>query len=106
MPQWLPKVGLQLVLAEGMETLTWYGRGPHETYPDRKTGARVGIHEGSVTDQDVPYIVPQDHGNKTDVRWAALRSAQGVGLFVSGDALLNLSLPILNVAERGEGGSG
>ena len=50
MPQWLPKVGLQMVLAEGMETLTWYGRGPHETYPDRKTGARVGIHEGSVTE--------------------------------------------------------
>ena len=38
MPQWLPKVGLQMALAEGMETLTWSGRGPYETYPDRKTG--------------------------------------------------------------------
>ncbi len=91
MPQWLPKVGLQMALAEGMETLTWSGRGPYETYPDRKTGARVGLYEGSVEDQDVSYIVPQDHGNKTDVRWAALRRADGVGLFVSGDELLNIS---------------
>jgi beta-galactosidase len=91
MPQWLPKVGLQMALAEGMETLTWYGRGPYETYPDRKTGARVGLYEESVEDQDVPYIVPQDHGNKTDVRWAALRRADGVGLLVSGDELLNVS---------------
>jgi beta-galactosidase len=91
MPQWLPKVGLQMALAEGMETLTWSGRGPYETYPDRKTGARVGLYEESVEDQDVPYIVPQDHGNKTDVRWAALRRADGVGLFVSGDEGLNVS---------------
>ena len=40
MTQWLPKVGLQLQLPESFQQMSWYGRGPFETYPDRKSGAK------------------------------------------------------------------
>jgi beta-galactosidase len=90
-PDWLPKVGLQLVLGEEFDKLMWSGRGPFETYPDRKTGARVGVFESTVEEQYVPYLVPQDYGNESDVRWVSLANAEGVGLFAAGEQLLNVS---------------
>ena len=62
----LPRVGVRCALAPGLEDLAWLGLGPHETYSDRKRGAALGRYEGTVDDQYVPYILPQEHGNKTD----------------------------------------
>lgn len=87
----LPRVGLRFSIPEGYETLTWYGRGPHENYCDRKEGAPVGVYSGSVDEQYVPYIKPQENGNKTDVRWASLTNREGVGLLVVGMPLFELS---------------
>ncbi|MDW8278784.1 MAG: glycoside hydrolase family 2 TIM barrel-domain containing protein [Anaerolineales bacterium] len=82
----LPRLGLCLVLPPGFETFTWLGRGPEESYPDRKAGVPLGLHRATVTGQYVPYIMPQEHGNKTDVRWAALSNAEGIGLLAVGEA--------------------
>ena len=90
LPQ-LPRIGLQMQLPGGYETFTWYGRGPHETYRDRKEGAQVGVYSGTVDEQYVPYIVPQENGNKTDVRWVALTDRDGVGLLAVGMPLLEVS---------------
>ncbi len=87
----LPRIGLQMQLPGGYETFTWYGRGPHETYRDRKEGAQVGVYSGTVDEQYVPYIVPQENGNKTDVRWVALTDRDGVGLLAVGMPLLEVS---------------
>jgi beta-galactosidase/beta-glucuronidase len=87
----LPRIGLQMQLQAGYETFTWYGRGPHETYRDRQAGAQVGVYSGTVDDQYVPYIVPQENGNKTDVRWVALTDGEGVGLLVVGMPRLEVS---------------
>lgn len=76
----LPRIGLQMTMPGEFEQLRWYGRGPHESYCDRKSGARVGLYGGTVDDQYVPYIRPQENGNKTDVRWAELRNQEGAGL--------------------------
>jgi beta-galactosidase len=65
----LPRLGVRLVLPPDFENLRWFGRGPHETYVDRRSSGQLRVHESSVTDQYVPYIVPQEHGNLTDVRW-------------------------------------
>jgi beta-galactosidase len=92
MPEWLPKVGIQMTLSDSLRNFTWYGRGPFETYPDRKTGAKTGIYSGTVDEQFTPYLVPQDCGNKTDVRWAALTAPDGRGLFVAGTEWLNVSV--------------
>jgi beta-galactosidase len=88
---WLPKLGLQMIIPDGFSALSWFGRGPFETYPDRKTGAKLGVYSRSVEDEYVPYLIPQDYGNKTDVRWASLVNRQGVGLFLRGEVPLNLS---------------
>lgn len=87
----LPRVGVKLVVPGGYEQLTWYGRGPHETYADRKLGARVGLYRGTVDEQFVPYVTPQEHGNKTGVRWAALTDEGGAGLLVVGKPHLSAS---------------
>ncbi|RME75882.1 MAG: DUF4981 domain-containing protein [Chloroflexi bacterium] len=88
----LPRVGLVMALPEQYRHFTWYGRGPHETYPDRKEGAMVGLYRGTVEEQFTPYIKPQENGSKTDVRWAELTDDAGRGLRVEGDPLLNVSV--------------
>lgn len=90
MPE-LPRVGVEMMLPAGFDTLHWYGRGPHENYIDRKESALVGIYRGTVQQQYVPYIRPQEYGNKSDVRWAALLNPQGIGLLAVGQPLLHFS---------------
>ncbi|MBM3190261.1 MAG: DUF4981 domain-containing protein, partial [Chloroflexi bacterium] len=87
----LPRVGLQMRLRRPLSRMAWYGRGPHESYCDRKESAAVGYYEGTVDDQYVPYIVPQEFGNKTDVRWVALRDDGGLGLLAVGMPPLEVS---------------
>lgn len=87
----LPKTGIQLLVSEDYDTFTWLGRGPHESYVDRKRGADVGLYRGSVADQYEPYVRPQENGNKTDVRWAALTNASGSGLMVLLDGTCSVS---------------
>ena len=70
----LPRLGVSLTLPDDFETLEWYGRGPLETYADRKRAGRIGRFGGTVTDQYVAYAMPQEHGNKTDLRWIELAS--------------------------------
>ncbi|GAB7021314.1 glycoside hydrolase family 2 TIM barrel-domain containing protein [Halostagnicola bangensis] len=86
---WLPRMGVDLDLPPAMAAVEWYGRGPGETYPDRKTGAKIGRYAGRIKDQYVPYRVPQDNGNKTDVRWATMMSDEA-GILVSGEQPLNV----------------
>jgi hypothetical protein len=87
----LPRIGLQMHLPGGYNQFAWYGKGPHETYVDRKEGAQVGVYRGTVDEQYVPYIVPEENGNKTDVRWATLTNAKGIGLHASADRPLEVS---------------
>jgi len=87
----LPRFGMQMAMPGRFNTLTWYGRGPHETYSDRKTGAAVGIYSGSVEDQIHDYVRPQENGNKVDVRWLTLTDKDGLGLLAVGMPLLSVS---------------
>ena len=87
----LPRLGLELALPAGFERLSWYGRGPHESYSDRKESTRVGVFSGTVEGQHVPYIRPQENGSKTDVRWAAVANSRGLGLLAAGMPLLEVS---------------
>ena len=81
----LPRLGVRYRLNPAFEHLSWYGRGPHETYVDRKQSGRLMVHKSTVSEQYVPYILPQDHGNLTDVRWLALRNEHHLGIKVTGD---------------------
>ncbi|WP_424005373.1 glycoside hydrolase family 2 TIM barrel-domain containing protein (plasmid) [Haloarcula salina] len=80
--EYLPKYGLQLRLPTQFDSFEWFGRGPGETYPDRKWNERIGRYSGSVSEQFVGYVPPGDYGNKCDTRYAALTNDSGVGLLV------------------------
>lgn len=88
----LPRVGLTMVLPAGFERYAWYGRGPHENYIDRNYGAAVGLYQGTVDEQYVPYVMPQENGSKTDVRWAALVNDAGLGLLAVCEPALEASV--------------
>ena len=84
------KIGNHLTLLP-FERIQWYGRGPWESYQDRKTSSLVGLYEGSIESQAHPYVRPQETGNKTEVRWAKLMK-KGVTLAIySTDKLLNVN---------------
>jgi len=87
----LPRIGLQLTIPGDFNIFTWYGRGPHENYCDRKEGAPVGVYSGTVDEQYVPYIMPQENGNKMDVRWVSLTDSSGFGLLAVGMPLMEVS---------------
>ncbi|MDD3766892.1 MAG: glycoside hydrolase family 2 TIM barrel-domain containing protein [Eubacteriales bacterium] len=87
----LPKIGLQMVLEKGFDNMSWYGRGPHDSYPDKKSGAMIGIYSKKVSEQFENHVFPQENGNKSDVRWAALTDIRGAGLFADGSELINVS---------------
>ena len=87
----LPRFGMQLAIPGEFNTVTWYGRGPQESYWDRKSGAAVGIYSGLVEEQIHAYVRPQENGNKTDVRWVALTNKDSVGLLAVGMPLLSVS---------------
>lgn len=84
----LPRFGMQTTLRAGFDQLTWFGKGPQETYWDRQD-ARVGLYSGRVRDQYFDYLKPQETGNKEGVRWLALTDARGVGLLAIGRPLLS-----------------
>jgi beta-galactosidase/beta-glucuronidase len=75
----LPRVGLCLSLPGYFNHVKWYGRGPHENYIDRRESAFLGVYEGLVAGQYVPYIKPQENGGKTGVRWISLTGKHGIG---------------------------
>jgi len=85
------RMGMNLIMPRRFDQMAWLGRGPHESYWDRKTSAFVGLHEGSVADQYWAYLRPQENGNKTDVRWLAITDGSGNGLFFEGLPLLEVS---------------
>ena len=89
---YLPRLGYQIVLKDEFDNFEWYGRGPHENYSDRSLAALIGNYKGTVDEQFTNYVVPQENGNKTGVRWARLINANKVGLKVSGDLPLETSV--------------
>jgi beta-galactosidase len=99
----LPRFGTTLTLPAAFDSVAWYGRGPQESYWDRKSGAAVGVYRGTVMEQYFPYIRPQENGNKTDVRWVALWNGDGVGLLAVGMPLLSVSAHNFTIDDLDEG---
>ena len=87
----LPRFGMKMTLPKDFNRVTWFGRGPHESYWDRKTSAPIKVYSGSVWEQTFPYVRPQETGNKTDVRWMALDNGT-IGLLAIGQPVFDGSV--------------
>ncbi len=79
----LPRLGFTLRLPKKFNHIRWYGRGPGENYPDRKSGAPIGIYSATAEDMVERYPLPMDMGNRMDTNWVAATDEHGVGLLVS-----------------------
>lgn len=84
----LPKVGFVTETPTGYENVMWFGRGPWESYADRKEACFEGVYTGTVNEQWTGYVLPQENGNKEDVRWMSLTNDEGTGvLFIAPDKM-------------------
>ena len=81
----MPEFGVLFKFNADYDHVQWYGLGPAETYADRKHGAKLGIYENLVTDNMARYLVPQECGNKEEVRWAKITDRKGRGMLFEMD---------------------
>lgn len=86
----IPKVGMQCGVDENLAQIRWYGKGELENYVDKRYGFDAGIYEQSIDEFIEPYVMPQENGNRTDVRWMEL-SGEGKHLLIVADSLLSMS---------------
>ncbi len=87
----MPRLGMYMTLANDFKDVSWYGKGPDESYWDRKTGQKVGFYSGKIEEQFHRYSRPQETGNKTEVRWMEVGSNTLV-LKLTSEVLLNSSI--------------
>ncbi len=85
------KFGMSMIMPREFDQMTWLGRGPHQSYQDKKTSAFVDLYSGSVADQYWAYLRPQENGNKADVRWMSITNKAGEGLMFKGTDLIEVS---------------
>jgi beta-galactosidase len=86
----IPKVGMQCGIIREYDNITWYGRGLLENYIDRRFGFDAGIYSQPVYEFTEAYVMPQENGNRTDVRWMFLSGSGDEGLLVVADSLLSM----------------
>ena len=76
----MPEFGMITKLSADLDRVRFFGLGPEENYIDRREGARLGIWEYRAEENLTPYLMPQECGNRTGVRWAEITDAEGKGL--------------------------
>ena len=87
----MPRFGMLFTLPIEMDNIKYYGRGPWENYSDRKFSSFIGEYQYKVSGQTIPYVRPQEYGNRTDVRWFILTDQTGKGIRIDGLQPLNIS---------------
>ncbi len=87
----IPRFGLRFDLPGAVDRVRWFGRGPGESYPDTGYAARVGRFERTVEELQTPYVMPQENGHRSDVRWAELTDRTGAGIRIDGDPSFGLT---------------
>ncbi|MFZ1519481.1 MAG: glycoside hydrolase family 2 TIM barrel-domain containing protein [Ignavibacteriaceae bacterium] len=98
--EWLPRVGMNFNLSKSCDNIEWYGKGPFETYPDRKTGAKIGWYKLPIDSFYVPYVQPEDYGNRTDVSMLNLFSGSSNHFTIASDEKFNFSVTPYKNIER------
>ncbi|MBQ7526044.1 MAG: DUF4981 domain-containing protein [Abditibacteriota bacterium] len=83
-PEEVMRIGLNWRVPAEFDNIRWFGRGPGESYVDSKTSQIVGFYGCKVDDTHVPYVFPQENGNRTDVEEFTLTDDKGVGFKVCG----------------------
>ena len=98
----IARIGMKMTVPQQYQDVTYYGRGPEENYIDRNTGSLIGVYHSTVEElsEAAKYTRPQEHGNRTDVRWTALTDgAAGKGIMVAAADTMEMSALHYDAAE-------
>ena len=87
----LPRIGYSMVLPSELGEFDYYGRGPINNYPDRKTSQFVGWYHSAVSDMGIMLPKPQAQGNREEVRWCAVTGDDKQGVAFVADGLMSAS---------------
>lgn len=83
----MPEFSVMFKLDADYQFMEWYGLGPDDCYCDRKRGGKLGIHRKTVKENMADYLVPQESGNHTDIRYLKLTDHKGRGMLFTGEGL-------------------
>ena len=83
LPKSLPRVGLEMKIPSQLSRVEWYGRGPGESYRDKKEAGKIGVWSSSIDELNFIYDVPQENGNRSGVRWVTVKDEAGSGIQAS-----------------------
>lgn len=90
-PEFIPRIGVELRLPGQLRQVAWYGLGPDENYPDMQSASVMGVYRSTVEGMHVEYAMPQENGRRGDVKWLSvgdeseslvIASRDGVGVDV------------------------
>lgn len=87
----LPRFGMLFDLCKAFDSVTWYGRGPLESYSDFCESALFGVYQKTVGDMHTKHIKPQESGNRSDTYYAILSSETKHSLLLCGDPTINFN---------------
>lgn len=87
-----PKAGLRFTLAEQVSAVSWFGRGPGESYPDTHAATHIGAFTATVDELQTPYVHPQENGNLSEVTRLELRGPRAGLLRVQADTEFNTTV--------------
>ena len=88
----LPRFGMTMQIPSALDQVTWLGRGPQESYADRKASAFFGKYTLPAGAFFFPYIEPQETGNRTETFWVTFTGRDGKGIKVTGDPKINFNV--------------
>ena len=88
----LPRLGYVMKTPSAMENFRYYGRGPIDNYPDRKSSQFIGIYSNKVADEFENFPKPQDMANHQDTRWCSLTDNNGAGALFIGREPMSVSV--------------
>lgn len=71
-PEFIPRIGIEMKLPEELRQVSWYGLGPEENYPDMQSASVMGVYHTDVDGMHVDYAMPQENGHRGNVKWLAV----------------------------------
>ncbi|MDD1425790.1 hypothetical protein MEO94_15125 [Dolichospermum sp. ST_sed9] len=98
-----PRIGWIFEMPAVFGTVQWYGRGPLESYQDRKQGLNIGLYKSTASEFNIPAVRPQEMGNKSDVRWLSLKTFEGLYLMAIGQTEFEANVLPFNYTKLGAG---
>lgn len=76
-PEFIPRIGVELSVPGKFSTVSWYGLGPEENYPDVQEHTRIGIYKKQIEEMHENYVMPQENGHREGTQWITLGNSEG-----------------------------